>query len=350
MLDFLHNNSDIVIRLGVFFLIFFMALLLKNILSQVLLRTFSFKIQKTDPEDANEFVISLKEPLGWLIFFFILRIAYIMAAFAFPQHVIVVIDKIFNTAIIITGLKLLFQFLKFIFTHVGQRDFERLEKRKTTWNYFRTALSAVVIIVGVLLVLNQWIDNLDTLIAGLGVTGLIIALAAQDTAANLVAGVAIVMDKPFEIGDWIETQTSNGLLSGSVEEIGLRSCRIRTVDNSYVTVPNNILGSAMITNGTKRSERMVSLSIPIDQQVEEGKLLIFREELRKILEEDLGVADASIKIHFMDFARDSTIWQVRYNTDIDFAVHLETRHRVNMKIWELAKALGIQLAEGVTVN
>ena len=95
-------------------------------------------------------------------------------------------------------------------------------------------------------------DNLDikitSLLAGLSVGGLALGLAAQDTVANLFGAVAIFLDKPFYLGDYIKVEG----VEGAVESIGLRSTRIRNADGYHVTIPNKTMGNAIITNITRR--------------------------------------------------------------------------------------------------
>lgn len=344
MLEFFTSQDTQLFRLLLLLGIVLVFLILKNSLAKILVRALSVRLKRKDKDKAKAFNLALYKPFSWLIFIFALVVVYPLMNFAIAPELHMFLMKVLHSLLIISSLFVFYSFVAFFLRY------QDAEKHKNAWNYLKTALSAITITIGIIMVLNQWIANLEALIAGLGVTGLMIALAAQDTASNLVAGLAIMLDKPFEIGDWIDTDTDNGHLAGTVEAIGLRSSRVRTMDNSYVTVPNNLLGAAMIVNGTKRSARLVNFQIPLGQSVQERSLHLFREEAIRILEEDPGVIKESIKVHFMDFERDSLIWQVRYNTGIDFTEHLDTRHRVNMKLWQLANSMGYSLAEGITVK
>ncbi len=113
-------------------------------------------------------------------------------------------------------------------------------------------------------------DNLDiritSLLAGLSVGGLALGLAAQDTVANLFGAVAIFLDKPFYLGDYIKVEG----VEGAVESIGLRSTRIRNADGFHVTVPNKLMGNAIITNITRRPSihTEMNLALASDTPVE----------------------------------------------------------------------------------
>ena len=107
---------------------------------------------------------------------------------------------------------------------------------------------AVIIIATVLLTADNLGINIKTLLAGLSVGGLALGLAAQDTVANLFGAVAIFLDKPFHMGDRIKVEGVEGV----VEAIGLRSTSIRNPDGHHVTIPNKLMGNAIITNITRR--------------------------------------------------------------------------------------------------
>ena len=101
----------------------------------------------------------------------------------------------------------------------------------------RRSLKIFVIVIGGLFILHNLNVNITTLLAGLSIGGLALALAAQDTLKNFLGSVMIFIDRPFQIGDWISSDS----IDGTVEEVGFRSTRIRTFSNSLVTVPNGRL-------------------------------------------------------------------------------------------------------------
>lgn len=105
-----------------------------------------------------------------------------------------------------------------------------------------------ILVMAVLVTLDNLHFNIRTLLAGVSISGLALGLAAQDTVGNLFGAAAVFIDKPFKIGDRIQL---NGV-DGVVEEMGLRSTRIRNLDGHLITVPNKTMGNATITNVTRR--------------------------------------------------------------------------------------------------
>jgi len=114
-----------------------------------------------------------------------------------------------------------------------------------------------IIIAAVVLTADNLEIKITSLLAGLSVGGLALGLAAQDTVANLFGAVAIFLDKPFHIGDRIRVEG----VEGTVETIGLRSTNLRSLDGHQVTIPNKLMGNAIITNITRRPTIKTELNL-----------------------------------------------------------------------------------------
>src|SRR6185436_16546824 len=116
------------------------------------------------------------------------------------------------------------------------------------------------------------------LLAGVSISGLALGLAAQDTVGNLFGAAAVFVDKPFKIGDQIQTDGVNGI----VEEIGLRSTRVRNLDGHLISVPNKTMGNATITNITRRPNIKTTMNIGISYDTPAGKVQKAVDILREI--------------------------------------------------------------------
>ena len=116
-----------------------------------------------------------------------------------------------------------------------------------------------IIIVTIIVMLGQFGVQTTSIIAILGAAGLAIGLALQGTLSNVAAGVMLLILRPFESGDWVET---NGI-SGTVKEIGLFTTHIDTFDNVYISVPNSTIWSATIINHAKHQKRRLDLEIGV---------------------------------------------------------------------------------------
>lgn len=155
----------------------------------------------------------------------------------------------------------------------------------------------VAVIAGAILITAENLDlKITSLLAGLSVGGLALGLAAQDTIANLFGAVAIFLDKPFHIGDRIQVEGVDGM----VESIGLRSTRVRNLDGHHVTIPNKLMGNAIITNITRRPTIKTEMNIGLtyDTPMERVKqATIILEEIFRA-----NPKTASLVISFNKFA------------------------------------------------
>ena len=127
-----------------------------------------------------------------------------------------------------------------------------------------------VMIIGMVMAADQLGINVAAALAGLGVVGLALGFAAQDSVANVISGILIFWDKPFVVGDWIETEGNYG----KVAEITLRSTRIRTNRNTYVVIPNKTVIDAVLENYSKHGE--LRLDVPVG--------IAYKEDIRRARE------------------------------------------------------------------
>ena len=154
------------------------------------------------------------------------------------------------------------------------RLFERFSKKTQTklddllFPFINKGIKVIVVVVGITVIAKEWRYDLGALLTGLGLGGLAFALAAQETLANLFGGLTIMMDKPFNVGDYIQFSG----IEGTVEDIGFRSTRIRTPDHTVVTVPNSSIAKEKVTNCSRRDRRRVRFSLPVKYNTTSQKM------------------------------------------------------------------------------
>lgn len=210
----------------------------------------------------------------------------------------------------------------------------------TAVNYISGGIRVAIVVVAIFSILSQWVEDVSGLITGLGIGGLAIALAAQDTAANLFGSIAIMLDKPFEIGDWVE---GDGYI-GTVIRVGLRSSHIRAIDQSIISVPNSKLAGSIIANGTKRGSRRVSFRIGIVLTTPTEKIQAFIAGIKEILHRDPDVSDEGILVSFDAFGTSSLEISVIYYTASDYTEMILVKERINFAILECSDQQEVQLA------
>lgn len=157
------------------------------------------------------------------------------------------------------------------------RFIARVDERtidRTRLNVLRSLLNALVISAGILITLG--ILGLTTLVSSMltaaGVMGIIIGFAVKDVAANLISGLLLLTDRPFSLGDSVAA----GSVRGVVEDIALRSTRIRTLEGPVVTVPNSVVAANAITNYTVNPMRQFELvwTLPLDADTDEARQVL----------------------------------------------------------------------------
>lgn len=179
------------------------------------------------------------------------------------------------------------------------------------------------------------------LLTGLGIGGLAFAFAAKDTIENLFGSVAVILDRPFEVGDWIIT----GDVEGIVETMGFRSTRVRTFSNSLVTVPNAALVRATVDNLGQRRYRRWKTTLGVQYDTPPEKLLAFTEGIRALLQRHPYTRKDYHQVWCNDFA-DSAIailLYVFFETP-DWSTELRERERLLIDIVRLADRIGVQFA------
>jgi MscS family membrane protein len=205
----------------------------------------------------------------------------------------------------------------------------------------RTSMRLFVTAVGILFVLQNLDVNVSSLVAGLGLGGLAIALAAQDTVRNVLGGVTIFADKPFEVGDWVIVDG----VEGTVETVGFRSTRVRTFYNSLISVPNGNLMNTGIDNMGQRRWRRYKTTLGVGYHTTPDQMQAFVEGIRAIIQASPGMRQDYYIVEFHGFGATSLDVLVYCFMDAaDWNEELRTRHVLNLDIMRLAESLQVDFA------
>ncbi len=206
---------------------------------------------------------------------------------------------------------------------------------------FRKAMKVFVVIFGVVAVLNNLDFNLTALIAGVSIGGLAFALAAQDTIKNMFGSLMIFVDKPFQIGDLV---SADGF-TGTVEEVGFRSTRIRTGANSLISVPNGKLVDMVVDNLGMRQFRRYKTFINLTYDTPVELIELYVKGLRQIvhLHPQTRAEENEIHVNEMSTSSISILFNVFFSST-SWSEELKARHEIILETIRLAEALGVRLA------
>jgi MscS family membrane protein len=199
----------------------------------------------------------------------------------------------------------------------------------------------VFVTFSVLVVFESLGFEVKTFLTGLGIGGLAFALAAQDTIANMFGSFVVVMDQPFYVGEYIRIQGHEG----TVEEIGLRSTRLRTAQRTQVVIPNKTVAAEVINNFTRMPQRRVDATLGVTYDSPLDAIQLALSDIRALLRADPGVHQGLIVVSLADFSDSSLRVQVLYFTaDPDWESHMAVRERVNFGILRAFAARGVTLS------
>ena len=207
-----------------------------------------------------------------------------------------------------------------------------------TADYLQVAAKTAVIVLGILCILQVWIGDISGIIAGLSIGGIALALAAQDTAANIFGSITVMLDDPFDIGEYIEV----GVVKGTVEKMGIRSTRIRTHDGSLVIVPNKTMSSANIINHTKTNRRHICFNVGVAYATDKALLESFISRIDLIVKSSENVRPESVFVNAASFT--GTVIQIAvdfYTLSGDEKEAVKLRGKINLEIVDAAKELGV---------
>jgi MscS family membrane protein len=203
---------------------------------------------KTTTNLDNIVVELLQGPVRWLAFIIILQIG--LQVFDWPVWVENYLRKFFIVLLACSFTYMILRLVDIVIRVLQARNAAKSDKHfnDLLFPLISKVLKGILVLIAILFTLDNLGLNIRSLIAGVSIGGLALGLAAQDTVGNLFGAASVFVDKPFQPGDRIQI---NGV-DGTVEEIGLRSTRIRNLDGFLVTIPNKMMGSSVITNITRR--------------------------------------------------------------------------------------------------
>jgi MscS family membrane protein len=204
--------------------------------------------------------------------------------------------------------------------------------------FFKDFLKVLLIILGFLMMLRfAFSQDITKILAGLSLAGAAIALAARESLENLIASFIIFFDKPFSTGDLLKVNN----ITGTVERIGLRSTRIRTVEKTYVTVPNKQMVDSVVDNLSLRTQRRVELRLEVDLKTNTAQVNGLLEGLHKILSAQEIIQESVL---LSDISPDAFLVVCEYYTEtIAINEFNDLRQTVNLQVIALLEELGIEI-------
>ena len=313
---------------------------LSSSISYGIIKLFKMKVKKGRSIRESAFYAPLKVFISTLGIY--LAICFLKKPLEISVSMMAIVTKIFKIISIVIFARGLAQSFTPGSTLVN-RILKKTNKQNvdSTTNFLLKVVRFIIYAIAIFLRITELGINLNGLIAGFGVTGVIVTLAAQDTAKNLFGGMVIFLDKPFVVGDWIQF----GTYEGTVEDITFRSTRVRTFENSVVNIPNSVIANESVINWSKMEKRRYKLNLCIELDTPLAKIEEFEQKVYKMLEAKEAIYDDSIIVRLDGIKENGlNLLICSYTDSVDYTSYLKEVENINYKIMKMLKEEGIELA------
>ncbi|MBU1446003.1 mechanosensitive ion channel family protein [Patescibacteria group bacterium] len=319
----------------------FLVAILATVVFNVIIKGIFIKFAKKTKTELDDTVLQVFNKV--FIFIIILGGLYFgLKSIIIPQNIWEVIEK----AIQVIFIFKVFQGITILMDFVINAYFYRHLQTKGGFDVNLTRLitriiNAVLWIIGLSLILQIFGYQITALITGLGIGGLAIALAAQDTLGNFFSSVSIIADKPYQIGDIIKF---NGY-EGTIKDIGMRTTRIDTFFETSISIPNSELAKSIVENISRRKSRRYDGQIGVTYETSVEKLNEAIEIIKKILEDEEGVNNIYY-VHFEEYGQYCLQIKMTYyvKNPTEYEFFIKTRSKINFAIKEQFEKAGIEMA------
>ena len=328
-------------ELALSFFIILLTLFLRGVVAKMIFRFLRKLTTRTRWKHDDHFITVLEAPASTLI----LIIGIFLSATALPlagewEGILYMIFRGLSIFVVFWALFRLSDVLIDILADLSEKTGS--DAFRGFGSLIKKSLRVFIIVVGAVMVIDNLGYNIRGIIATLGIGGAAFAFAAKDTIANIYGSIALALDRPFRVGDWIQV---GDRVDGDVEEIGLRSTKVRTWPKTVISIPNAVLANEMIDNFSRMPKRRVRQVVGVTYETDPDTMVKIVEDIRKLLFEDEGVNTDFILVNWTDFGSSSLDILVYYFTrTTKWAEYMEVRQSINVKIAKVVKAHGSSVA------
>ncbi|MCI8273299.1 MAG: mechanosensitive ion channel [Clostridia bacterium] len=314
--------------------------ILSSMISKLILKLLKTKGRDGKELTKNPFYLPLKTIFTYIGIY--IAISIIVATFTIDPDIVIIIRKATKILMIISIARAFgesFDGKNAKLIKIKTKDDQEMD-RATKRILLRTIRIFIYIIAGFMIV-AEFGHNLGGLITGLGLSGVVLTLAAQDTAKSLIGGIALFVDKPFKAGDYIKINN----YEGTVEDIKFRSTSIRTLEDSVLHIPNSEMAIAAIVNCGEMTKRRfcTDLVLELSTKLEDVKLI--ENKIQEMLIENEMVIDDTIHISFESITDNGIkLLVIAYINRSNYYEFLEIKEQINFEIINILNSYNVELA------
>jgi len=356
MLETIKNYSffglsltQIFIFIGIIFLILFF----DKFLSLVIFKFLRKKAEQTGTTFDDEIIEAVEKPIIWL--FYVVSIYFALLLLGIQDTEIPLKTMARGSAetlaaifVTVLAFRVVDVFDLFLASHL---DKEKERKRKDLLIFYffpllKRTLKVAIAFIAIILVIQNWGYSVTSLVAGFGITGIAVGFAAKESIANVFGSLFVVADHVYKPGDWIIVDKSicGGNAEGIVEDISLRSTKIRAFDNTLLIIPNNEMANATIKNVSAHKKRRIYEFVDITYDTPAEKVELAVKICRKIVREHPEMEEYQ-QIHFNQFGAHSLkIMLYIFTTTTDWGEYLRIRQEIFLAIYKEFNRHNIEFA------
>lgn len=353
ILEYIHIPQDVIdllsievlgnalIKWGVaFFVLFLFITLQKQLLklSTVILKRIAI-IAGDKPYYQKIFTI-IERPLRWSIM--VVGVIATLSVLQLSSGTKIFFDLLINTALIFIFTWFFLRSLTLFREYLISISYNlNADLGPTFSKFFITFLRLIILLIALINILTTWGINVNGFIASLGLMGMALALAAKDTASHFFGSVMIFTDAPFKIGDWIKTPDVEGV----VEEIGMRSTKIRTFAKALVTVPNAMLANAAVLNWSRMNKRRIKMTLGLTYSTTSQQMRAILTQIRQHLAEHEDIDQETIYVNFTEFNDSSLgIFCYFFTKTTNWGEYMQVRENINLDLMHIVEQNGASFA------
>jgi len=320
--------------------IFLIFTVLRFRLIQLFIRTLQALTAKTQTTLDDKIVRVIDVPLQWGII--VIGFYLSLSVFSISTDTQAVLAHLLRTTITLLAIWIAYRALS-VFSDslegVSRRFHSELGESLT--QLLLSIAKAFIVVIGLIAIFQEWGFNVSGFLASLGLVGMAFALAAKDTAANLFGSLVIFTDRPFKVGDWIHTPD----VEGTIEEIGIRSTKVRTFAQALVSVPNGSLANSAILNWSRMGKRRIKMTIGLTYSTTARQMQTILDEIRTLLGNDPEIHPETIHIYFTDFQESALgIFCYFFTNTTNWGEYMGVRERINLEIMKIVERNGAAFA------
>lgn len=292
-IDAVENEQEMLIRIAIGLAVFLILTIFRKQIAKAIIWLCTKTVARKSPSAQKALINSLTSPLSFFVF--------VLAVYG-GTEIIAPSGEIREPVLVALKLGVIFSvswfainFINADFSFVLKNDDSKT--KKTAVNFISNLLKIIIVLIAALLMLEQFGVSATRVFTALGIGGVAIAFACKDAVENLLSGFIIIYDKPFEVDDYIKISGQ----TGKVEEIKIRTTRLRMLDGSQIIYPNTTVANAAITNLSRMDIRLVDETLCIDYKHSGQEIEKLCEDLRNLIMSYEETEKDDVRVNFDDY-------------------------------------------------